>query len=247
MAKISYENISFENNSNQGNVGFFNLKQDGEEAIVRFMIDSVQDMDLQTIHNIRLDGKFREVSCLRNPMDDMNVCPLCAQGVKVQQAFYIRLLKYTQDENGGIRVEPMVWKRNASVYAPKLKGYLDNYGPLSNIVCKIIRHGKPGDMKTTYDIIPALNPQEYTAERFPIDKTAFEDFSVLGRMVLEKTYEELSGTVNTDNGFISPETTTGGNGNMNQFNNVQPTSMNEVPNTNFGNNPPQMERPQRYY
>ena len=108
---------------------------------------------------------------------------------------FIKLLQY--DDNR----EPhaVVWDRPAGTYVPKLKSYIDNYGPLSNIMCKIIRHGSGLD--TTYDIIPNINPQVYTLENYKKDTSAFEEeeFKVLGRMVLDKTADEMIAFMRTGN------------------------------------------------
>ena len=58
--------------------------------------------------------------------------------------------------NGEMIPVPKVWERSAT-FAYKLISYLNNFGPLEDVMCKIIRHGKPGDMKTDYEIIPNLN------------------------------------------------------------------------------------------
>ena len=60
MGRISFNDVG---SSNSGQVNFFSLN-DGEEAIVRFMDNSVSDFEILSLHNIELDGKYRKVSCL---------------------------------------------------------------------------------------------------------------------------------------------------------------------------------------
>lgn len=198
MARISFEasnQMLKQNNSNNG-ISFFTLKNDGDEAIVRFMHDTTESFEIVTTHQIQTEnGRFRNVSCLREdgrePIDN---CPFCKANMPIRQRFYIHLVAYTQDENGNIVGQPMIWERSIK-YAQNLKGYIDNYGPLSNVMCKIIRHGKPGDMRTTYDIIP--NVQTIDSNMYPKMTDAFKDYSVVGNAVLSKTFNELDCYVKT--------------------------------------------------
>lgn len=197
MAQINLNDVFTGNSSvNSNQVGFFSLQNDGDEAVVRFLVDSVEDLEILTVHDIRIDGRFRQVSCLRDPREPMENCPLCARGERVKQVVFIKMLQYEQTPNG-IEVKPVVWQRSASAYAFRMKGYLDNYGPMSNILCKVIRHGARGDMQTTYDIIPNLNPQQFPQEQYPITTEAFNDYKALGRVVLEKDFNEVNEFVNT--------------------------------------------------
>ena len=194
MAQISYNDVT--TNDNEYSVGFFSLKHDGDEAIVRILCDSIQDLDILTVHPITVGQSAfpnREVSCLRTPHEPLDKCPLCASGEKVKQRVYLKMLQY--DETG--KPSAVVWNRPAGQYVPKIKSYIDNYGPLSQIMCKIIRHGSGLD--TTYDIIPNLNPQQYTIQNYPIDTSDFEEFKVLGRMVYDKDASEIMTFMQTGN------------------------------------------------
>lgn len=257
MGKISFNDVTTTNTatSNNNQVGFFNLKNDGEEAVVRFMVDSVEDMEILTVHDIKLDDKFRQVSCVRDPREALDKCPLCAKGENVKQVVFLRMLQYENTPNG-IEVKPVVWQRNANTYAFRIKGYLDNYGPLSNILCKIVRHGARGDMKTTYDIIPNLSPAQFPQENYPIKADAFNNYSALGSIVLDKSKEDIDTFIATGN---FPEVN---NSNVNTASNTVPNStitpqapMNDEPPWNSGPsassannmNDVGMSRPNRYY
>lgn len=203
MSQISYEDVKETNaNNNSDGVGFFTLKNDGEEAIVRIMCDNIRDLEIFTVHPISINGKFRQVSCIRDPREPLEHCPLCLNGEKVQQQCFIRLIHYYPEyDNMGnvVRVTPKaeVWQRSASVYAPMLKGYIDNYGPLSDIICKITRRGQGLDTK--YDISPNLSPAMYPAESYPKMPEMFEGYKVLGRVILDKSFEEIEQFVATGN------------------------------------------------
>ena len=260
MAQINLNDVFTGNTSSNttNQVGFFSLQNDGDEAVVRFLVDSIEDLEILTVHDIRLDGKFRQLSCLRDPREPMENCPLCAKGERVKQVVFIKMLQYTQTPEG-IEVKPVVWQRSASAYAFRMKGYLDNYGPMSNILCKVIRHGARGDMQTTYDIIPNLNPQQFPQEQYPIITEAFNNYKALGRIVLEKDYNEVNefvtsghfpeNTQNSANITPQPQYNTYSNDNMNQSLGQAPW---EVNTQQFNDNDSvitsqTMERPTRYY
>lgn len=196
MAQISYDEITTRSDG-EFSVGFFSLKQDGDEAIVRILCDDISSLEILTVHPITVgNSNFpnRNVNCLRTPREPLEKCPFCNSGEKVKQRVYIRMLQYDPATREPIAV---VWDRPAGTYVPKLKSYIDNYGPLSQIMCKIIRHGSGLD--TTYDIIPNINPQKYTLDAYRLDTEDFEDFKVLGRMVMDKTAEEMIVFMNTGN------------------------------------------------
>ena len=246
MAQINLNDVyTGENTQNTNSVGFFNLQNDGDEAVVRFMVDSIEDLEILTVHDIRVDGKFRQISCVRDPREAIDRCPLCDRGEKVKQVVFIKMLQYNETPNG-VEVNPVVWQRSASTYAFRMKGYLDNYGPLSQILCKVIRHGARGDMQTTYDIIPNLNPTQFPQEKYPINAEAFKDYKALGRVVLDRSYDEINEFINTgkfpdnspNNVDITPQP---------QYNTTTAPPNFEMPGSAFDEPMPAMQRPTRYY
>lgn len=244
MAKQTYADVNSATNANSDSfkVGFFGIK-DGEEAIVRFVINSVDDFDIYTVHPITVGQSSypnRRVSCLRtNPKTDpMNICPLCAKGEKVQQRLYIKMIQYV-NENGKIVPKAAIWDRPAYSYAPQLKSYLDNYGPLTNIICKIVRHGNGLDTK--YDIIPNLNPQIYNDQIYVKDFSSFEGFNVLGGMIMNKSFEDINQFVLTGE---FPNTSSVTQNSIPVSNTAEPPQQirQEIPTTQ-----PTINRPVRYY
>ena len=189
MAIITADQINYSDSSSGSSVEFFSLKNDGDEAIVRIMCDSMADLEIMTVHPITVGPSSfpnRQVNCLRDPREPLDMCPLCAAGEKVRQKIFIKMLQYDPVTRES---KAVVWDRVASVFAPKIRSYIDNYGPLSHIMCKIIRHGT--GKQTTYDIVPNINPNEYNEQNYPIVPDAFKDFTVLGRMVMDKNAEEI--------------------------------------------------------
>lgn len=201
MARINYdtfqETAAAISESGDG-IKMFNLKNDGDEAIVRILHDSIDDFDILTTHSIKIGEKFRKISCIRDPREPIDNCPLCKTNVKIQQRFFIHMLVYTKDNTGNIICTPMVWERNANEFAKKFKTLIDEYGPLSESVFKIKRNGKAGSMDTTYEIL-YCNPSIYTAQLYPINKDAFTNYDTLGRIVLDKTFDEIVTYLNTGN------------------------------------------------
>ena len=170
-------------------VGFFGLADDGDEAIVRIMHDSPDDFDLVAVHPTTIDGKFRNVSCLRQPNDPIDMCPYCADGKRYALRIYIHMLQYSRDDKGVITSKPVVWERGSS-WAKTLVDYLNEYGPLSDVLFKIKRNGKKGSQDTTYTLMPA-SEKIYNPAQYARDDTAFEGYEATGNAVVVKTYEEM--------------------------------------------------------
>lgn len=191
MARISFETAQSTISENTGNsVGFFSLKNNGDEAIVRILHDSVNDFDILTTHQINFGGKYRKVSCIRDPRDPIANCPFCAQGTPLQQRFFIHMIQY-ENVNGQITAKPVVWERSANEYGNKLKTMIEEYGPLSECIFKIKRNGAAGDMNTTYEIL-FCNPNVYRSDLYPKDTSSFDNYNALGTVVLDKNYNEIT-------------------------------------------------------
>ena len=242
MAIINYEQIntgSSDSNNSSNRVEFFSLKNDGDEAVVRIMHDSTSSFELVTTHPITVEGKYRRINCIRDPREPMENCPLCKSGTKIQQRFYIHLIQYTKDEQGNIIATPKVWERPAT-YAVTIKNLIDEYGPLSNCIFKIRRNGEAGSMQTTYSILFG-NPQVYRSDFYPKDDSAFENYSVIGTAVMDKTFEDISEFISTGK-FPATENT--------QRNNEPTTHASPVVNNNntsITDNVTGTPRPVRYY
>jgi hypothetical protein len=200
MAQIKFEDIQDvgTNQTTRSSVGFFSLKNDGDEAVVRIMHDSTDTFDIVSTHAIQLGGKFRRVNCCRSPYDPVDVCPLCASGNASQQRFYIHLVQYERDEHGKIVAVPKVWERSVS-YAKTIKDLITTYGPLSNVLLIIKRSGAAGSMDTKYSIMYAP-PNVYNDTTYPkIDSAVFDNYKALGIAVMDKTPEEIGIFLETGN------------------------------------------------
>ena len=186
--------------ANQGTgtkVGFFKLKEDGDEALIRMNVSSVEDLDFASVHTISADGKWMKVSCL-NPLGSFSDnCPLCSaaqQGTKVSKTskkVYIQVLVAYKDKTTGQfgAPQPVVWERPAG-FSRDIANLIKDYGSLKDTIFKVTRNGAAGDMKTTYTIgfVPLYNKPEL----IPVEGlTAFEGFNIARHSYWEKTNEEI--------------------------------------------------------
>ena len=190
MGQIAYGQVPQYSQSQGGNgVGFFFLRDDGDEAIVRIMHDSPATFEIVAVHPYQVNGKFRNINCIRDPQEEIEKCPLCEAGVRLSYRFFLHLIEYTKDAQGNIIATPKVWERGVA-YADTIKDYCAEYAPLSNYIFKIKRNGKKGSQDTTYNIMPA-NPNVYRPDLYPKDDSLFEGYSVIGTAVYNTDYNGL--------------------------------------------------------
>lgn len=171
-------------------VGYFSLKGNGQEAIVRFMIDSPDDFDIVGVHRVQVGDKLRAVNCIGDRQNPADTCPLCASGNGRQYKFYIHLIEYVREDNGQIVGIPKVWERSSS-YINKFSNLINEYGPLSDVVFKVKRNGEAGSKDTTYDILMA-NPNVYRGDLYPKDTKAFEGYKAVGTIVANWGKDKLA-------------------------------------------------------
>lgn len=226
MAQISFDVASQmeadrAQNSNNNSFDFFTLRNDGDEAIVRFAYNDTSTFKIYTVHDVELETggqrKNRKVSCLRNPHDPINMCPLCSSGRSSRNMFLIEMIQYVTDpQTNAIVPKPFVWERSMS-YAARLKSLLDEYGPLTDCIFKIKRCGAAGSRDTTYEIYYG-SPKMYPDEIYVKDFSGLSDLNFLGTVVLDKNYDEIDYYLNT--GRFPQSTTTNNESNTATSNNT---------------------------
>ena len=191
MAKWTFEDAIAQQQNNFGDrVGFFSLKNNGDEAIVRFMYESTNDFEILSYHTVQVGDRTRKINCVREAHEAVSACPLCSRGENTVTRFFIKLIQYVPDENGGIVAVPKVWERSIS-YAKTLSDLMNEYGPLKNNLFKIKRNGAAGSRDTKYSIMYA-SPQVYPVETYPYTGNELADFSVLGNLITNPTVDELN-------------------------------------------------------
>lgn len=198
MAKFSYEDLEKQQSNSNNNtttkekskVGYFNsLKNDKDEAIVRFNYSNANEFDLLKVHNVKVGDNYRFISCLRSGVEPLDACPLCLANEKVQAKMFVKLLEYVKNENGVIEAKPKIWARPAN-FANQLKTYLDEYGDLRDFVFKIKRNGEHGSLQTSYDII-VPNQSVYNENVYVKDFSAFDGFDLKYHSYYDLTFNEV--------------------------------------------------------
>ena len=210
MAKIDFnswvnrEHFSYNQDQPRTSVGYFSLKQDGQEAIVRIMLNSTDDFDIVGIHKVKDGDKTRSVSCIGDQKDPAKNCPLCASKNGRVYRFYIPLIEYVKNENGQVVGVPKIWERSSS-YINKVASFISEYGSLSDVVLKVKRHGVAGSKDTTYEIMMA-NPSVYRNDLYPKNEDAFKGFNVLGTIVSQWNADKMNkflGVSDVNDPFVS--------------------------------------------
>lgn len=176
------------NFNNAFGVDYFDLTNDGDEAIVRFVYSSPSEFELANSHRLQIKGKWRKINCL-NDNYSVDRCPLCTAGNKPEKRFFIKLIQYIRKEDGTIGIQPKIWERSCK-YADTLNNLFNEYGNISDCIFKIKRTGAKGDMRTKYDIMYA-SPAVYKPELYLKDFSSFNNFKLSDYMILSKTAEEM--------------------------------------------------------
>ena len=194
------KNTSNQNNtSNQSSVSFFSLKNDKDEAIVRFMYSTVDDIQIVDLHEVMIGGKRKKIKCLREsykaPFSD---CPLCEDKNNLKARFFVKMLHYTRDDDGNPICKAVIWERSYT-FADELAALIEEWGDLTESVFKIKRFGNASDKGgVSYKIVPC-NPKVYTSENCPIKKELFDGFDVVGRIVLVRSCEQMLDIIGENN------------------------------------------------
>ena len=247
MAYVNFNDIDFNAEGNYGSgseIKFFSLKQDKESAVVRFIQSTTDDFEIVAVHEVEVQTQNgvskRKVNCLRGANDPLEKCPFCETNQKLQRKFFVHLVKYEQTQSGIVGT-PMVWERPLS-FAKDLANKIQTYGgKLSDHIFKITRNGAPRDKNTTYtvDYLPSQNFPENIYQKM---ENAFENYSAIGGIVLNKSAEDMIAFVRdgkfpmTQNQTAPQNTIQGANvapQNVQSANNV----VNNIPNNNPFFNP----------
>lgn len=169
----------YENYGGQGGGGFFGIAGDKETKQVRFLYNTVDDIEGMSVHKVEVNGKDRYVNCLREYNQPVEDCPFCREHMTPQARLFIPLYNIDEDTN-------QIWDRGKTMF-PILTSQCTRYSKKGNIVNNIFeieRNGKPKDKKTTYQI--------YQVDE---DDTELEDLpevpKILGGLVLDKTAEDM--------------------------------------------------------
>lgn len=206
MGQLSYEqyeNQKQQNTTSGPRIGYFSLKNNKDEAVVRFMHSSPADFDINLVHRMNVDGRTRNVNCIRELNQSAEACPACAAGIPLKKTIYIHLLEYVKQEDGSFKAVPKFWERS-SAYITTMANLCNEYGDLSEYLFKIKRNGEAGSVDTTYDIMFA-SPAIYRNDIYTKDPEAFKDITALGKAIVNKSFNELDRLVNPATASAEPE------------------------------------------
>lgn len=209
MAQVSYEAYTKRKEENSNRVKFFSLKNDGDEAIVRIMHDTMADLDIVVTHSVRIDNRWRNVNCLRTPDQPIAECPLCEANAPLRSKIFLHMIQYTKNADGTVSAVPVIWDRPAN-YIDRIKNLMGEYGALSDNIFKIKRNGAAGSMDTSYDIMYA-SPNVYQPSTYVKDTSLTANMKAIGTAVLNKSYDELvtlAGQIQSDDAAPAPVSST---------------------------------------
>lgn len=174
MGRFNFQDA--DNYGGTGGGGFFSLKNDGDVARVRFMYNSIDDVQGDAVHEVELDGKKRYVSCLRAYNEPLSECPFCNARMLQKAKLFVPLYDVDSDR-------AVTWERGKKFFS-KISSLCARYPDIVHHVFEIERNGKAGSTQTTYEIYEVSD-----------DDTTLEDLpelpNIVGGIVLEKTAEEM--------------------------------------------------------
>lgn len=190
-----------QNNSAAGSnvkVGFFKLKNDQDEALVRINVASMEDLQFATVHQLGAAQKWMKVGCLNPVGSYSDNCPLCSAVAggntsigKASKKVYVQMMVAYKDVVTGqfSAAIPVIWERPAG-FASEIASKLRDYGPLTERVFKVTRNGAAGNMQTTYTI--SYIPVYDKPEAVPADFSAFANFNIAKHSYWEKSVEDIN-------------------------------------------------------
>ena len=191
-------NFSFLNAQDYANdvSGLFTLKEDGDTARVRILIDTPDDLRGVWTHWLQVNGRGRHVLCLADgECKDEKVyrqqCPICRFGKTSKEGkrnvkFFIPMLNLDTNEY-------VIWERGYNLAKNQsFLNLLSEYPKeLYKQVVEIQRIGNANDYNTVYTF-KALPESEVSYTRVDGDLSEFEiPNPVDSGLTLNKTYEEL--------------------------------------------------------
>ncbi len=170
-------NFNDAENYGQQNAGsFFQLKDDKDTARVRFLYNTIDDVEGYVVHQVDIGDKKRYVGCLRSYNEPVDKCPLCARGYKQIPKLFVKL--YNEDSK-----EAQIWERGKTFFQ-RISSLAAHYNPLCDEVVEIERNGKKGDMQTKYEFYPVESSQ--------FDMDSVECSEPLGSIILDKSADEMA-------------------------------------------------------
>lgn len=183
MAKIRDLNAALDTYKGSENNGFFQLKDDKDTAVIRFLHGNelVPEEDWFVVHKVKISGKDRWVQCTEE-----SDCPLCASHGKPKLKLFLQLID-SRDE------KRKTWERGER-FIPQIMELINKHGSLCGRQYEVVRNGKAGDNNTTYKLYPleaddtTLDDVEAKQELLGQDKFILQLSTADMRKVAQGTY-----------------------------------------------------------
>lgn len=167
------------------------LKDNGNDLLIRLPYKSLAEVDVANVHKVQINGKDREVVCLREDVNDaLSVCPLCNSGNTPKAKVFLKGITYLTDDKGMMQVVPFVFERPIK-FLSKIANLLNVYPNLNEILIQIKRNGVAKDPKTTYELVPLVGSPIYTPEAYPIKFELLDGIDVIKRSAMVKDYNDI--------------------------------------------------------
>ena len=183
MARLTGENIEQYRAPSGRKTGFFKLVNDKDTARVRFLYNSVEDIEGFTVHKVKVGDKDRYVNCLMEKDGRIDDCPFCR--AKVFKQARVIMPVYNEDAD-----QIQLWDRPNSFYG-KIANYCSRYTPPVGMLTDIQRNGKAGYQKTEYDLYPVGQSDGTTIEDILEDCELEEMPAIIGGLILDKSVEDM--------------------------------------------------------
>lgn len=127
---------------------FFQLKNDKDSAVVRFLFDKEEDIDnfIAAVHTLEDKKRMIDVDCIRRHDEPIDLCPFCEDRIKLGVKFFIPL--WDEDKQ-----KVVWWTRSRSFIDKVVTQIREVDGPICGTPFKIVRSGAAGSFDTEYEII----------------------------------------------------------------------------------------------
>ena len=147
----------YDNGGNFSKAGWFQLKDDGDTAVVRLLHKGETGVDAETgeptydfpiyeVHKLDVDGSGRD----RTALCKGEGCEICKTGSKPQLRMFLQMVNLDEKDKDK---QVQLWERGLTDIKAFI-GLTGEYGDLTKRDIKIRRSGAKGSMKTTYQYFP---------------------------------------------------------------------------------------------
>lgn len=172
----------YEGGGNFSKTGWFQLKDDGDTAVVRLLDkgevgtetngDPKYDFDIYEVHKLDVDGSGRD----RTVLCKGEGCELCKSGNRPSLRMFLQMLNLDEKDPDK---QLQLWERGVTDIKNVL-GLCGEYGALNERNFKIKRSGAKGSLKTTYQYFP----QDKSEMSLP------EKQALVGSLILDLSQED---------------------------------------------------------